>query len=80
LQALFQYHIVPNFLGYSPVLTNGTSLKTAQGDNLTITIQNGDMFVNAAKVITMDLIVANGVVHVIDKYVLSFQHGTTEMD
>jgi len=30
------------------------------------------MYVNAAKVITTDLIVANGVVHVIDKYVYLF--------
>jgi uncharacterized surface protein with fasciclin (FAS1) repeats len=69
LQALFQYHIVPNYLGYSNLLTNGTSLRTAEGENLTITIQGGDMFVNAAKITTTDLLVANGVVHVIDRYV-----------
>jgi len=31
LQALFEYHIVPNFLGYSPLLTNGTTLKNLAG-------------------------------------------------
>lgn len=67
LQALFQYHVVPGFVGYSPLLTNGTSLKTAQGENVTITLQEGDIFVNAAKVISTDWIVANGVVHVIDE-------------
>jgi uncharacterized surface protein with fasciclin (FAS1) repeats len=66
LEALFEYHIVRDFLGYSPLLTNGTSLKTAQGENITITIQDGQMFVNSAKVIETDLIVANGVVHVLD--------------
>jgi hypothetical protein len=30
LEAFLKYHIVPNFLGYSPLLTNGLSLKTAQ--------------------------------------------------
>jgi uncharacterized surface protein with fasciclin (FAS1) repeats len=69
LKALFEYHIVPGFVGYSPLLTNGTSLKTAQGDNVTITVQDGDIFVNSAKVVTSDWIVANGVVHVIDQYV-----------
>jgi hypothetical protein len=69
LEALFEYHIVRDFLGYSPLLTNGTSLKTAQGENITITIQDGQMFVNSAKVIETDLIVANGVVHVLDRYV-----------
>ena len=67
LQAVFQYHIVPGYVGYSTMLKNGMSLKTQQGSNLTITIQDGDMYVNAAKVIDSDLLVANGVVHVIDK-------------
>jgi uncharacterized surface protein with fasciclin (FAS1) repeats len=67
LQALFQYHIVPGFVGYSPLLKDGMALKTAQGENITITIQDGDMYVNAAKVISTDYIVANGVVHVIDE-------------
>lgn len=67
LQALFEYHIVPDFVGYSPLLKNGTSLKTMQGENITITIQDGDMYVNAAKVTTTDWIVANGVVHVLDE-------------
>jgi len=42
-------------------------LKTQQGTDLTITLQDGDIYVNSAKVIKPDLIVANGVVHVIDK-------------
>jgi hypothetical protein len=67
LQADFQYHIVPSFVGYSSLLKNGMVLKTAQGDNVTITVQDGgDIYVNAARVITSDYIVANGVVHVID--------------
>jgi uncharacterized surface protein with fasciclin (FAS1) repeats len=67
LKSLFEYHIVPDFVGYSPLLKNGTTLKTMQGDNITITIQDGDMYVNAAKVTTTDWIVANGVIHVIDE-------------
>jgi len=49
------------------MLKNGMSLKTQQGTNIQITIQDGDMYVNAAKVIASDLMVANGVVHVLDK-------------
>jgi uncharacterized surface protein with fasciclin (FAS1) repeats len=67
LKALFEYHIVQGFVGYSPLLTNGTSLRTMQGENITITIQEGEMFVNAARVTSMDWIVANGVIHVIDE-------------
>lgn len=67
MEAIFQYHIVPGFVGYSTRLTNGMSLKTSEGSSLTVTIQDGDTYINAAKVIESDLIVANGVMHVIDK-------------
>lgn len=67
LQAVFEYHVVPGFVAYSSLLHNGTIFKTRQGDNVTITIQDGDTYVNAARVIASDYIVANGVVHVIDK-------------
>jgi uncharacterized surface protein with fasciclin (FAS1) repeats len=69
LQALFQYHIVPDFVGYSTLLKTGMSLQTMEGTNLTITLEDGEIFVNSAKVIESDFIVANGVMHVIDKYV-----------
>ncbi|KAF8855939.1 FAS1 domain-containing protein [Acephala macrosclerotiorum] len=67
LQAMFEYHVVPGTVAYSTSLTNGTTFKTAQGDNVTVTIQNGETYINAAKVIDSDLLVANGVVHVIDR-------------
>ncbi|TVY42169.1 Fasciclin-like arabinogalactan protein [Lachnellula subtilissima] len=66
MKAVFEYHIVPGVVAYSTALTNGTSLKTAQGGNVTITVQDGDVYVNSAKVIASDYIVANGVVHVLD--------------
>ncbi|KAL9112029.1 MAG: hypothetical protein Q9227_003649 [Pyrenula ochraceoflavens] len=65
-RTLFEYHVVTGFVGYSPLLGDGMQLKTAQGGNLTIRMQGGDMYVNAAKVTTSDYIIANGVVHVID--------------
>ena len=39
------------------------------GMNLTITVDGSDVFVNSAKVVTPNVLVANGVVHVIDKHV-----------
>lgn len=66
LAAVFDYHIVPNFLGYSSVLETGMELQTVQGDNLTITMIGSDTFVNGAKIINPDFLVANGVVHLID--------------
>jgi hypothetical protein len=66
LAAIFNYHIVPDFLGYSSVLETGMVLETVQGDNLTITKIGSDIFVNGAKIINPDFLVSNGVVHLID--------------
>ncbi|KKY17013.1 putative beta-ig-h3 fasciclin [Phaeomoniella chlamydospora] len=66
LQSIFEYHVISGFAGYSPLLKDGMQLTTAQGSNVTITIQDGDTYVNAAKVTTFDYLIANGVAHVID--------------
>jgi uncharacterized surface protein with fasciclin (FAS1) repeats len=66
ISSVLTYHVVPGILGYSSGLTNGTVLPTVNGTNLTVTINNGRVFVNNARVITPDVLVANGVVHVID--------------
>lgn len=66
---ILTYHVVASgpSPGYSSKLRNGTVLKTAQGQNLTITIQSsGRIFVNDARVVVADILIANGVVHVID--------------
>ena len=64
--SILQYHVVSG-LGYSSGLTNGTVLTTLSGGNITITIDNGTVFANAARVVTPNVLVANGVVHVIDE-------------
>jgi uncharacterized surface protein with fasciclin (FAS1) repeats len=65
LTSVLTYHVVPGVIGYSSELENMT-LTTLNGENVTITIVDGSVFVNSAKVITADVLVANGVVHVID--------------
>jgi uncharacterized surface protein with fasciclin (FAS1) repeats len=66
LMAFFNYHIVPDFVGYSSNLTNGTILKTFQGDNVTVTRDGDNIFVNSARITNPDYLVVNGVIHVID--------------
>ena len=68
LTSILTYHVVQGTVGYSTLLSN-TTLKTVNGENVTITIEDGDVFVNSAKVITPNVLVNNGVVHVIDGYV-----------
>jgi uncharacterized surface protein with fasciclin (FAS1) repeats len=67
LEANFQYYVVPEFAAYSSMLTNGMKLKTQQGTDLTVTLQDGDIYINSAKILISDLIVSNGVGHVLDE-------------
>jgi len=65
LVRILQYHVINGTVGYSSDLSN-TSLTTLGGSNVTITVEDGNVFVNSAKVLIPDVLVANGVVHVID--------------
>jgi uncharacterized surface protein with fasciclin (FAS1) repeats len=65
LAGILTYHVVNGTVGYSPGLTN-TTLTTVNGGTVRITVQNGTVYVNSARVVTPDVLVANGVVHVID--------------
>ena len=66
LARILEYHVVNGTVGYSGTLSNGTMLTAMNGIGLTVTIADGDIFVNSARVLTPDVLVANGVVHVID--------------
>lgn len=62
---ILEYHVINGTVGYSTMLSN-TTLMTLEGGNLKITIENGTVFVNSALVIVPNVLVANGVIHVID--------------
>ena len=67
LGGILGYHIVPDVVGYSTALTNGTKLTSLTNGTLTITIDGKNVFVNSAKVVVPNVLVKEGVVHVIDK-------------
>jgi hypothetical protein len=69
LTEILQYHVVAGTIGYSSELENGTTLETLQGTSVTIRKEGNAIFVNNARVIQSNVLVANGVVHVIDEYV-----------
>ena len=68
LGQLVDYHIVnaSHFVGYSSNLPNGTVLQTRQGSNITITFAGNSIYVNSAQIIQSDLLLSNGVLHVIN--------------
>jgi hypothetical protein len=65
LTPVLTYHIVPGKL-MSNDLMNGMMAKTVQGENLVISLSDGGVMVNDAKVVQADIVCTNGVIHVID--------------
>ncbi|PVH99098.1 Fasciclin-domain-containing protein [Periconia macrospinosa] len=76
LQNILAYHVVNGTVAYSTLLEDGQNVTASDGQNLTITLRNGSVFVNQARVVTANVLVGNGVVHVIDS-VLNPQNATT---
>jgi hypothetical protein len=67
LSEILNYHVVnSNPVRYSSTLHNGTKLRTRQGGELTITSASNSLFVNSARILEQDILLSNGVVHIID--------------
>ena len=68
LSELLEYHILISQGGphYTTSLRNGTTLQSLQGGNVTIREASNSLFINSAKVLQSDLLIANGVMHVVD--------------
>jgi uncharacterized surface protein with fasciclin (FAS1) repeats len=69
LVAILTYHVVPGRDLASQVVKM-TSAKTVNGQSLAISVKDGTVMVNNAKVIKTDILCSNGVIHVIDSVVL----------
>ncbi|KAL3420134.1 fasciclin domain-containing protein [Phlyctema vagabunda] len=65
LSEILTYHVINGTIAYSSLLAN-TTITTLNGQNLTVTIEEGDIFIGSAKVVIPNVLVSNGVVHVID--------------
>lgn len=70
LTAVLGYHVIAGTVAYSTTLKSG-AVRTLNGQNVNIRVEtNGTVFVNQARVITADILVANGVAHVIDSVLI----------
>ncbi|KAF4452236.1 Transforming growth factor-beta-induced protein ig-h3 [Fusarium austroafricanum] len=65
LASVMGYHIVPGKVLVSTDFDNATSLRTLSGEEIQILRVSNEKFVNSAKVITTDLLIANGILHII---------------
>lgn len=68
LIAVLTYHVVPGKVMAADVKPG--SVKTVQGQSLTVATKNESVMVNDAQVIQTDIAASNGVIHVIDSVVL----------
>jgi uncharacterized surface protein with fasciclin (FAS1) repeats len=71
------YHVV-GASAPSSSLSNGDVFTTLLGQDITVTITGGNVFINDAQVIIADLMAENGIVHVIDA-VLTPEVGVNEV-
>jgi transforming growth factor-beta-induced protein len=71
LSEVLQFHVVQGAAALAGDLSDGDTFTTVQGDDITISIRDGSVFVNGAQVTTADVEASNGVVHIIDDVLLT---------
>ena len=65
LRSIIAYHIVPENIS-SNELRNGASIKTYQGENLTVSVDGNTIKLNNATIKQTDIKCNNGIIHLID--------------
>lgn len=71
LKSVLLYHVVPGKVMAADALkTVGKGVKTAEGQDVKITVMGGKPMINAAHIVTTDIVAKNGVIHVIDAVIL----------
>lgn len=65
LATIMDYHLLDQVV-YSTGLTNGSKFLTNQGENITILHSGNNVYINSAQLLQADILIANGILHVID--------------
>ncbi len=69
LVEILTYHVVPGKVMASDVV-GLDSASTANGSDVAISVQDGNVFVNDSRVVATDISTSNGVIHVVDSVIL----------
>ena len=79
LSDILLYHVVPDVEIDSTlaIASSGTTVTTANTDDIGIGLQGSDLFINNARVETPDVEASNGVIHVIDAVLLPTEDDAT---
>lgn len=71
LAAILKYHVIPSkALAADVVKLDGKKVKTVEGSEVAVTVKDGTVSINNAKVTKTDIPASNGVIHVIDTVLL----------
>jgi len=66
LTDILTFHVVPGVAAYAADLSDGQTVTTLEGGQLTIGVGSGGVTVNGTSVVLADVPAANGVIHVVD--------------
>jgi len=66
LTSVMDFHVLPNQVIYSTSLLNGTTWATKQGNNITVRHSGNNVYIDSAQLLDSNILLANGVLHVID--------------
>jgi len=69
LRAVLLYHVAKGKLTASKVIKR-KSIKTLNGDRVSVRVRAGKVYVGGARVTTPDVLASNGVIHVINKVLI----------
>ncbi|KAI8629797.1 FAS1 domain-containing protein [Xylariaceae sp. FL1651] len=64
---LLSNHVVAGTVSYLPDLKDGSTLTTQSGETLAISVRAGIYYVNGARITQANLVLENGVAHVVDQ-------------
>lgn len=70
LAGILEYHVINGSVAYSSLITTSLanqSFPTLAGGSVNVRVEDSKVFVNSAQVTITDILVSNGVIHVLDK-------------
>ena len=80
LQSVLQYHVVSGEAVTTDDMSDGQTLETMSGGQLTVTVQDTATYVNGALIETKNIGATNGVVHIVGRTLLGNQDLSTRVE
>ncbi|TQE92691.1 MAG: fasciclin domain-containing protein, partial [Spiribacter salinus] len=71
---ILRYHVVDGAAVAAGDLTDGQTIETLAGDELTVSLRDGNVFIDGSQVTQPDIEADNGIIHVIDRTLIGNQN------